>query len=200
MTKRKNMTAGQRQVKLETQITEMEEQIKQLTFATRIFQQLMQQSGSNLNNLSQDLGELSGRQRDLQYRFLAYQNLSNLTSDQINAESEKLQIADFEEFSAKDDIENGYAVVETVEEDSIVIFTTEADNGKGYLRSKQSLSDLAFPQMKEDLVGKKAGDVVDVDVNGVQHKLTILGVRKAPEQEKAENEQENGQEVPESAE
>lgn len=176
MTKRKNMTAGQRQAAIE-------QQVEKLTMFNQIIQKICQQNGNNLNSMERRFNELSSRQRDLQYRLLAYQNLTNLDTEVINKKSEELQIADFDEFSAKDDNENGYAVVDTVEEDSIVIFTTEAADGKSILRSKQHLNEVQFPQMKEDLIGKKAGDKIDVNINGVTHNLTLLGVRKAPEQE-----------------
>lgn len=187
MTKRKNMTAGQRQAA-------MEKQVEQLTMATRIFQQLMQQTGQNVSAMQKDVSELANRQRELQYRFLAYQELASVSAEDINKKAEELQIKDFEDFSAKDDEEKGLTVADEIVEDSIIIFTTEAEDNKGYLRSKQSLSDLAFPQMREDLLGKKVGDSIEVDVNGVNHKLTVLGIRSKPAEVKDEQ-QENGSQV-----
>ena len=182
MTKRKNTTAGERQRMLE-------QQIQALTTTNNIFRQICQQNSNRIVSMERRFDELSGRQRDLQYRLLAYQKLTSLDTEEINRKSEELQVADFDEFSAKDDNENGYAVIDTVDEDSIVIFTTECADGKSILRSKQAMEDIAFPDMRGDLLGKKVGDVIDVDLNGAAHKLTLLGVRKDTKKEEEANEQ-----------
>lgn len=184
MTKRKNMTAGQRQ-------QAMEKQVEQLTMATRIFQQLLQQTGTNVSAMQKDVAELANRQREMQYRFLAYQELASVSVEDINKKAEELQIKDFEDFSSKDDEEKGLTEADVVAEDSIIIFTTDAEDNKGYLRSKQSVSELAFPQMRDDLIGKKVGESIDADVNGVTHTLTVLGIRSKPAEVKDEQ-QEDG--------
>jgi hypothetical protein len=186
MTKRKNMTAGQRQMAVE-------KQIEQLTMATRVFQQLLQQTGQNVSNMQRDVSELANRQRELQYRFLAYQELSSVAIEDVNKKAEELQIKDFNDFSEKDDKEHNLIEANEITEDSVVIFTTKADNNKGYLRSKQALSELAFPKMREDLLGKKVGESIDVDINGVNHNLTVLGIRIQKVEEVKDEQQEDGQ-------
>ena len=171
MTKRKNMTKGERQDALE-------KSVNQLQTATRLTQMLMQQTGQSLQNIQRDISELANRQREMQYRLRAYQDISGIALSDVDKKSTELQITDFDEFSAKDDEDNNLIVTDTVEEDSIVIFTTVAPDNKGYLRSKQALEDIGFPQMREDLLGKKVGATIEVDINGVTHSLTLLGVRK----------------------
>ena len=175
MTKRKNLTKGQRNELLENTV-------QQLQQSTRIIQMVMQQTGKSLQSIQKDMSELASRQRELQYRLKAYQEITDTSMDDVNAKAELLQIADFDEFSAKEDEENGYTETDVVAEDSVVIFTTVAEENQGFLRSKQAYSDIGFPKLKEDLLGKKAGDSFDIDVNGTEHKLTVLGVRKKPEE------------------
>ena len=170
MTKRKNMTKGERHSALESNV-------QQLQNATRLTQLLMQQTGQSLQNLQQDLSELASRQREIQYRLKAFQELSGLSLEDVNAKTESLQITDFNEFSAKDDEENGLVEATEVAEDSIVIFTTKAEGG-GFLRSKQEISEIGFPQLKEDFIGKKVDDEFEADINGVAHTVKVLGIRK----------------------
>lgn len=183
MTKRKNMTKGERQLKLENQV-------KNLEMAVRLSQMLIQQQlGPRLTQAQKDLSELASRQRSLQYTVLAFQEVSDVDMDAVNAKASELQIKDFDEFSARNDEELGLTPADEVGEDSVIVFTTEADGEKGFLRSKQAVSDLAFPQMKEDLLGKKVGDTIEVDIDGVTHNLTLLDIKAKPEEE------ENGEEA-----
>lgn len=183
MTKRKNMTAAQRQQKVE-------KDVEQLQMATRISQMLLQQLGNSSNTLGRDLSELASRQRDNQYQFLALRELLNINLDELNKKAEELQIKDFDEASEKEDAEKDYTVADVVEEDSVVIITTKVDddNEKSILRSKLAVSELNFPQFKEDLMGKKAGDELEADINGVKHKVTLLGIRKKPAEPEQEEE------------
>jgi len=173
MTKRKNMTAAQRQ-------TAVEQKVEQLEMAGRISQMLLQQVGNSSNQMGKDLSEIANRQRDLQYRTIALQQLLDLKLEDVDARAEELQIKDFSEASDKEDIDKEYTVADTVAEDSCVIITSKVDDGDGILRSKLILSDLAFPQFKDDLLGMKVGDVVDADINGVTHHVEVLGIRTVP--------------------
>lgn len=176
MTKAKNMSKGERFEALEKRVQNME-------MAARVSQMLIQQIGNNFSPMARDVGELAGRQREMQYRLLAVQELLNLNLDAINTRSEQLQVKDFEETSEKEDKEKGYDTVDVVTEDAVVIFTSKTPDeavDKGILRSKLLVKEIGFPALREDLVGKKVGDVIDTDVNGVKHSITILGVRKAP--------------------
>jgi hypothetical protein len=167
------MTKGERQVAAESNI-------QQLQQAVQMNQAMIRFLNNSLQNLRKDFSEIAGSQREMQYRLLAFQELNNMPLDKLNEKAQELQVKDFEEYSAKDDEENGYTVGDVVGEDSIVIFTTEAEDNQGFLRSKQLVSEIGFPEMRDSLIGKNPGDVIDVDVNGVTHKLTLLGVREKP--------------------
>jgi hypothetical protein len=173
MTLRKNMTKGERQAALEKRVSNLE-------MANRVAQMLLQQIGGSVSPMARDVGELSGRQREMQYRFLAIQELLSLNTDEIAKRSEALQIKDFEETSAKEDAEKGYTVGDVVTEESVVIVTSKVDGEGGILRSKLVVKEIGFPQLRADLAGKKVGEVVEADINGTKHSITILGIRTVP--------------------
>lgn len=179
MTKRNNMTKVERAAALEKRVENLE-------MASRVSQMLLQQIGGSVSPMARDVGELSGRQRELQYRVLAIQELLTVNSDDIAKRSEQLQVKDFDETSAKEDVEKGYTVADVVAEDSVVIFTSKVNGEGGVLRSKLVVQEIGFPQLRADLLGKTAGEIVDADINGTTHQITLLGIRTAPAQEQTQ--------------
>lgn len=176
MTRRKNMTKGER---FET----MEKRVQQLEMAGRITQMLIQQIGNSVSPMAQDLGELALRQRDSLYRTMALQELLGVDLSNLQAKALELQIKDFNESSDKEDAEKGYTPGDVVTEDTVVILTSktpEEAEDKGYMRSKLLVRDIGFPQLKADLLGKTVGANVDAEINGVKHVITVLGVRNVP--------------------
>lgn len=174
MTLKGNKTKSQRAL-------ETEKTVQQLQMATRVSQMLTQQMGQSIQSISKDFGELSGRQRDTQYRLLAIQALLNLSVDDIDRKAEALQIKDFEEAAAKEDVQAGCTDTEVIAENSVIVLTSKVGNGGGILRTRIKVAELGFPQLKQDLLGKKVGDVVEADLNGARHTITILNVKKMPE-------------------
>jgi hypothetical protein len=173
MTKKHGLTKGER-------FEQMEKRVKNLEMGVRVMQMVTQQLGNSVNPIQKDLAELASRQRDLQYRILAMQELSGVTIDAINARAEELQVKDFNGSSDKEDVEKGYTVADVVTDESLVILTTTAPDNKGFLRSKLLVKEIGFPKMREDLVGKTVGDTFTADINGVNHEVTVLGVRTVP--------------------
>ncbi len=174
MTLRKNKTKGERWA-------DLEKTVQQGQMATRINQMLVQQIGNSVSTMARDFGELSGRQRDAQYRLLAIQELLGLKLEDINRRSEELQIRDFEEASAKEDAAQECTPTDVVAEDSVVTVTSKTEAGGGILRSRLAVAEIGLPGLKQDLLGKKVGDVVTAEVNGAKHSITILDVKKLPE-------------------
>jgi hypothetical protein len=173
MTQRFNKTKGQR-------FQETESGVKQLQMATRVSQMLIQQMGNSVTSMGKDVNELTARQRDLQYRVLAIQELLNLNADEVTAKAETLQVRDFEEAAAKEDAVTGAYDVDSVTEDSIVVLTSKVEAGGGILRTRLNVAEIGFPQLKQDLLTKKVGDTFDADVNGTKHSITLLGIKKLP--------------------
>jgi len=179
MTLKGNKSKGQRAL-------ETEKTVQQLQMATRVSQMLLQQVGNSVQTINGDLNNLVGRQRDLQYRTLAIQSLLNLDIDAINRKSEELQIKDFEEAALKEDVTEGCTTTDVVEEDSVVVLTTTVNEDKGILRTRLKVADIGFPQLKQDLLGKKKNDVLTTEINGENHVITVLDVKKMPKKETTE--------------
>ena len=164
-------------------VQDLEKRVQNLEMGLRVSQMLVRQLMENMQPIQGDLGELATRQKELQYRALAFQELASLDSGKVQEISLSLQIKDFEEASAKEDEEKNYTETDVVAEDSVVIFTTTTPNeeeDKGYLRSKLVLSEIQIPDLKEALLGKKTGDIVEHNLNGIVHNIEILGIRTVP--------------------
>ena len=174
MTKKFNMSKGER-----FEVTE--KKVKNLEMAQRVSQMLIKQIGESVSPMAKDVGELAGRQRELQYQLLAIRELAGLTLEAVNELAEQLQVKDFSEASDKEDAEKAYTVGEEVTDDSIVVLTSKTDTGTGgILRSKLVVKDIGFPELRKDLLGKKVGETITADVNGVIHTITVLAIRNAP--------------------
>jgi len=178
------MTKGRQQLSKGQRFEAMEKTVKQLQMSVQINQMLLKQVGNTVSPMQDDLGEFISRQRELQYRVLAVQELSNLDIDIIDAKSRELQIKDFEETSDKEDVEKGYIAADVIAEDSIITLTSttpeEDGDDRGILRSKMIYEDFQLPELKEALLGAKVGDLVDADVNGVKHKIEVLKIGTVP--------------------
>jgi hypothetical protein len=164
-------------------VQDLENRVQNLEMGLRVSQMLVRQLMENMQPMKNDLGELAIRQKELQYRALAFQELTSLDSDKIQDLSLQLQIKDFEESSDKEDKELEYTVADVVAEDSAVILTSSApsdDGDKGILRSKLLISEIQFPDLREALIGKKTGDKLDHNINGIDHNIEILGIRTVP--------------------
>lgn len=174
---------GFRQNSKSDRLDALEKSIKNLEVTGRIAQMLIQQVGNAVSPMTRDFGELAQRQRDAQYRMLAIQSLLGLDVNAIDQKAEELNIKDFNDTSDKEDLEKGYTLSDVVAEDSIVIITSktpEEKEDKGILRSKLIVKNIGFPDLREQLLSKKTGDVVTTDVNGVKHEITVLGIRSVP--------------------
>lgn len=161
----------------------LEKKVAQVEMATRISQLLLQQMGNSMSPVQRDLSELASRQRELSYRMLAFQEVLAVNMDLVNQKAEEMQIRDFTEASAKEDAEFGYETAETVTEESVVTLTSktpEEAKDKGFLRSKVKVAEVALPDLKSYLVGKKVGETLSAIINNVKHDITVLDIKVAP--------------------
>jgi hypothetical protein len=173
MTLKGNKTKSQRAM-------ETEQGVKQLQMATRVSQMLIQQMGQSVQSMGRDMNEITVRQRELQYKVLAIQELMNIDADAVTRRAEALQIKDFEETSAKEDVAQECTDADEVTEDSVIVLTSKVEAGGGILRTRLKVAELGFPQLKQDLLGKKVGDTIEADINGTKHSITLLGIKKLP--------------------
>jgi hypothetical protein len=183
-TKQPGLSRGQRFERMETIVKTFDQRMKNLEMSHRIFQAMLERIAKTIEPMGADLRDFIGKQRDMQYRLLAMQDMLKMDITAINTTANDLQIKDFHEASDKEDAEKQYLIGEVVTEDSAVILTSttpdEVDNDKGILRSKLLMSEISIPQLRDDLMGKTVGDKISTVLNGVKHEIEILGIRIVP--------------------
>lgn len=195
MRQRKAPTKNELAQQVQKQSTDLAKRVENVEMASRISQMLLQQIGNSVNQIGADVRELANRQRDLQYRLLAIQELSGLGTDKINALAEEKQVKDFSDTSDKENEEKGYTAGDVINEDSVVVFTTEAEQTeRSILRSKLALSEIALPDFREALLEKKVGDTFEAQLQGLNHKVTLLEVWQKPAEPETTGETNEGQE------
>lgn len=182
MRQRKAPTKNQLAQQVQQQSNALDKRVENIEMSSRITQMLIKQIGNSMNQISANVRELANRQRDLQYRLLAVQDLTGLETDKINALAEEKQVKDFTDASDKENEEKGYTAGDVVDEDSVVVFTTKTENAdRSILRSKLALSEIALPDFREALLEKKVGHTFEAQLQGVSHEVTLLEVWQKPE-------------------
>ena len=179
---------GQKQNKAPStkdRIRELEVGMQNTQMALQMSQMMVKHLTDQFSVVQNDLGSTMGMVNDFQYRTLAMLDLGKFNNDEIDAKAEELKLLDFTKASDKEDLEKGYIIDDSgvIEEDSIVLITSNTPDLKedlGIFRSKFPMSECLTPELRENLLGAKVGDVVEGDVQGANHKITILGLRKKP--------------------
>lgn len=169
-----------------SKIKELEVQVSNLEMATRISQMMMKQVLEQFQGARADIDNTMGILNDFQYRTQAMLELGNFDLDELNKRADALKLKDYMKASDHEDEVKGYELFDDgeVAEDSIVIITssTNGDEDKGIFRSKFPLGECQTETLKEKLLGKKVGDVVEEEINGDLHSITIVGLRKPKEE------------------
>jgi len=182
MKQRKAPTKNELAQNIKGKTDDLDKRVEQLEMATRVSQMLTQQVGNSMSQLAADLREIANRQRDIQYRLSAIQEIDkDLNVEDVNALAEKKQIVDFTSASDKENTDLGFTPGEVINSESVVVFTTTANaEGKSILRSKLALTEIALPEFKDSLIDRKAGDSFTADLQGVEHEVTVLEVFQKP--------------------
>jgi sporulation protein YlmC with PRC-barrel domain len=162
----------------------LEQQVEQLAQAVRISQMLIQQFMQSNRSMQSDLGRTVGVMNDLQYRLLAYQEVSGVDIEALKAKADELRLKDYNEASDKEDAEKGLIPADTVESvnDYVVISSTtpgEAQD-KGIFRSKFRISESGIAELMTGLIGKKVGETLEVKLADLNHVVEVLAIRKDP--------------------
>lgn len=194
---------GMRQTK---SVKSTKDRLKELEVANQNSQMALQMSQmmvkhltNQLSALQADVGGVMGMSNDFQYRTLAMLELGGFDKDVINAKAEEFKLVDFEKASDKEDVSKGYEVdsAGVISEESIVIIsssTPDTDEDQGIFRSKFSMNECNTPDLREKLLGSKVGDSIETEIQGINHKIDVLGLRFKKEVEEVveENTQEEG--------
>lgn len=162
----------------------LKQQVKQLEMALRVNQMLLKQLGGALDKIVSEQKHVEGNVGDVQYRLVATQNILGVDKAALQAEADRLKLDDFQKASDKEDADKGLEALPVVEsQEDVVIITSKTPNEKedrGFLRSKIQIKAMNQPELQAGLLGKKPGEKVSVTLNGVQHDVELLGVRKVP--------------------
>lgn len=163
-------------------IKELEVALSNTEMATRISQMMLKQMLEQFQNLRRDMDNTMGIINDIQYRTIAMLEVGNINKDELEAKAEELKLADYNRASDQEDAIKGYENDDNgiIGEKSIVIITstTNGDNDKGIFRSKFNMEECRTESLREKLIGAKVGDVIDTELNGDLHTITVLGLRK----------------------
>jgi len=163
-------------------IRELEIQLSNVEMATRISQMMLKQVLEQFQALRRDLDNSMGILNDFQYRTQAMLELGNFDIDKLNEIAESFKLKDYMAASDSEDRVKGYLNDDngTIDANSIVIITssTNGDKDKGIFRSKFPMSECTTESLKEKLLGKKVGDKVVEEINGDNHEITILQLRR----------------------
>lgn len=163
-------------------------ELKNLQMSARITQMMCQRLMENTKGIGSDVAKLFQLVSELQYKFLAVQKASGLDVAQLNKIAEELRLKDFVEASDKQDAEEGFTVADTVEDDSTVILTssTGTEPDQGIFRSRIKLAEAGVPELVEGLKGQTVGTKVKAKLNGVEHEVELLGIRRPKREPKLE--------------
>jgi len=159
----------------------IEKKLANLEMASRISQMMTQQLMNNMKNMQEDIGRCLGLLNETQYKILAMQELSGLDVTQMNEIANGKRLVDFNEASDKEDAAGGFTVGEVAEASSTVILTSTTDEvDRGIFRSRIKLSDCGVPDLVKAFTGAQVGTKTNVTLNGVDHEVTLLGIRNPP--------------------
>lgn len=194
---------GMRQTKslksTKDRLKELEVAAQNSQMALQMSQMMVKHLTNQLSALQADVGGVMGMSNDFQYRTLAMLELGSFDKDAVNAKAEEFKLVDFEKASDKEDLSKGYEVdpAGLVGEESIVIIsssTPDIDEDQGIFRSKFSMNECNTPDLREKLLGSKVGDTIETEIQGVNHKIDILGLRLKKEVEEVLEEESTSEE------
>lgn len=180
-----------------SKIKELEVQVSNLEMATRISQMMLKQVLEQFQGARADIDNTMGILNDFQYRTQAMLELGNFDLDELNKRADELKLVDYMKASDHEDQVKGYELDDQgeIKEESVVIITssTNGDEDKGIFRSKFPLNECSTETLKEKLLGRKVGDVVEEEINGDVHSITVVGLR-LPKQEVTEEQNDEANE------
>lgn len=163
-------------------IKDLEVAVQNVEMATRISQMMLKQVLDQFQGLRRDLDNSMGILNDFQYRTLAMLELGNFNKEELDKLAEKYKLNDYMKASDSEDKAKGYILNDngTIDENSVVIITssTNGDEDRGIFRSKFKMTECQTESLRAKLIGAKLNDVIEEDINGDIHKITIVGIRQ----------------------
>jgi hypothetical protein len=172
------------------QVRNMETEMKNMQMASRMSQMMTQQLMQSVKSMSDDLGSALNQLYELQYKYTALQKHLNLDVEALNKIANQQRLLDFDEAAVKQDAKDNLVEASEVGAESTVTVSStakdEAGTDRGIFRSRLKLSECGVPDLIAGLAGKKAGDKVQVKLNGIDHEVELLSVRNPAQVEVAQ--------------
>ena len=158
----------------------LEKHVANLEMALRVSQTLMQQLLQQFVPMRNDLQSNVGIVNDFQYRVLALQEILKVDTQALAAISDSLKLKDWQASSDAADAREGMSATDTVADKTntviIASVTPDETEDKGIFRSRAKLEELN-PEFQAALLGKTVGDTAELQLNGMRHVVSLLGVR-----------------------
>jgi hypothetical protein len=176
---------GQRQAKGKSskdEIRELKIALSNAEMGTRVSQMMLKQVLEQFQGLRRDMDNTMGIINDIQYRTIAMLDVGGIDKNALETKAEELKLVDYNRASDQEDINKGYELDSDgiINEKSVVIITstTDGNNDKGIFRSKFNMSECSTESLRNKFLGSKVGDIFSEEINGENHTITVLGLRK----------------------
>jgi hypothetical protein len=133
-----------------------------------------------------DINRAVNMSTDLQYQIAAITSLLGVDLAKVDQIVEEMKIKDFNIAVERENKQKGLVSVDVVDKESIVILTSTTPDetyNAGIFRTRFKIGESGNEQLEEALIGKKVGDVFEMNFNNSVHMFTILDVSKQFKQE-----------------
>lgn len=159
----------------------METELKNMQMSQRISQMLMKQMMESTQAMQQDLGRALGLINEMQYKQLAVQSVANLDVAKLNEVANTFRLKDFNEASAREDVQGNFTISDLVQEDSTIIITSKTEEvDRGIFRSRIKLADCGVKDLIDGFMGRDVGAKIITKLNGIEHEIELLAIRNPP--------------------
>lgn len=165
------------------QLRQIDVELKNQAMANQISQMMVKQLMQSVKSMSDDLGFALNQLNDLQYKNTALIKHFNVSTETLDKLANEQRLLDFNEAAEKADAKESLVVADVASGESTVTITStakdESGNDRGIFRSRIKLVESGSPDLIAALTGKKAGDKVQVKLNGVDHEVELLAIRNS---------------------
>lgn len=158
--------------------------VETLTAIVNLNQMMIKRVNENLMFMADELQQVKQINTETQYRFLALMEYLNVDKDQLQVAIDAKRLSDFDAESKRMDELEGVTALNSIESrDNLVVLTSttpDESEDKGIFRSRIRINEMNQPELEASLIGKQVGEVVEAQLNGVRHLITILKVGQLP--------------------
>jgi hypothetical protein len=170
---------GKKLTKMVDRVEALEKTLENFAMVQQVTNAVIKRLLSDSERYDKELTTSLNMLNEIQYRTLAMIDVAGLSNDKLNESAEALRVKDFEDMSKKDDEDNSLIDSDVVTDESVVTITSTAvDASKSIFRSKFFVEGIKGNELHEKVMGAKLGDEIKVNIDGVEHTVKILAVKK----------------------